>query len=66
MLYSKNNGNQKFDISNMTFTQIMEKINEILQTKKNEEKNIIIKNNNKPIIDAKRSINAINFIFIFS
>ena len=49
MLYSKNNGNQNFDISNMNFTQIMEKINELLKTKKNEEKNIIIKNNNKII-----------------
>ena len=47
MLYSKNNGNQHYDFSNMNFKEIMEKINEILQIKKNEEKNVIIKKNHK-------------------
>ena len=49
MLYSKDNGNQNFDILNMNFEEIMEKINEILQIKKNEEKNVIIKNDHKII-----------------
>ena len=41
--------NQNCDISNMNFKEIMEKINEILQIKKNEEKNVIIKNDHKII-----------------
>ena len=43
MLYSKNNGNQNFDISNMNFNEIMEKINEILQTKKMKRKILSLK-----------------------
>ena len=56
----ENNGSQNFDFSNMNFEEIMKKINELIQLKKDEEKNVIFKNDKKILKYENLKIGLIN------
>ena len=60
MLYVKDNGSRNIDFLNMNFDEIMKKINELLHLKKEEENNIILKNDKKILKYEKLKIGLIN------